>query len=346
MRKSRPHTLVLRFSALGDVAMTIPAIYSVAGANPERDFTVATTPFFSRLFINPPANVKILPVAIRDIKGLRGWSKLFKELAATGVDSVADLHNVSRTWAIDTYFRLRGKRVEMVDKKRSQRKKALSEKLAQESFVARYVDVFRRLGLKMPEIHPSANGPEYPPCLPFAGLDLSDRPLTTEFHHPVVGIAPVARYYTKTYPVDMLEEVIPRLTSKGIEVILFGGRGEEAAMLGELSSRYPGCRSIAGKFALEDELRLMQELDVMVSMDSANQHLASLVGTRVVTIWGATTPLCGFAPYGQQPSDSLLAGVDCQPCSVAGGPECPRGNLACMRRLSPRTVAEIVAGSL
>ncbi len=54
----------------------------------------------------------------------------------------------------------------------------------------------------------------------------------------------------------------------------------------------------------------MERMMVMVSMDSANQHLASLAGTRVLTLWGATTPACGFMPYGQREEDSYFKDIE------------------------------------
>lgn len=40
-----------------------------------------------------------------------------------------------------------------------------------------------------------------------------------------------------------------------------------------------------GKLNMRTELNLMSHLDVMLSMDSANMHLASLVNIPVVSIW-------------------------------------------------------------
>ena len=55
--------LVIRLSAIGDVAMTVPVIYSAAKANPTDSFTVLTQAFLIPVFINRPKNVKVLPDA-------------------------------------------------------------------------------------------------------------------------------------------------------------------------------------------------------------------------------------------------------------------------------------------
>ena len=58
--------VILRFSALGDIAMTLPVIYSVAMEYPDVEIYVATRPFFGRMFINPPANVKVLTFDLKE----------------------------------------------------------------------------------------------------------------------------------------------------------------------------------------------------------------------------------------------------------------------------------------
>ena len=52
---------------------------------------------------------------------------------------------------------------------------------------------------------------------------------------------------------------------------------------------------------MRTELNLMSHLDVMLSMDSANMHLASLVNIPVVSVWGATHPYAGFMVSPQNP---------------------------------------------
>jgi len=330
MIKKRTHILVLRLSALGDVAMTLPVVYSAAAAYPDVRFTVVTRPFFARLFINRPENVDVYPVDPKSYSGVTGVARLAGELGHLWPTAVADLHNVLRTWLIDSCFRMKGVKVAMVDKGRAGRRAALRSGSVQESFINRYVEVFSRLGLYFD--------------LTFKSLIPADMPAPVDVGQPAVGIAPFARYFTKTYPPELMRRVVESLCAHGINVYLFGGRGREAEELKVWADAIDGCHSVAGEFAIEDELVLMSKMQVMVSMDSANQHLASLVGTRVVTIWGATIPECGFTPYGQDAAYSIIEHVECQPCSVAGTAQCPKSDFRCMRGVSPeKVVARIMA---
>ncbi|MDE6187649.1 MAG: hypothetical protein K2G17_05920, partial [Duncaniella sp.] len=74
--------------------------------------------------------------------------------------------------------------------------------------------------------------------------------------------------------------------------------------------------------------------------DSSNQHMAALAGTPVISIWGSTTPACGFMGYGQTPERAVCLDIACQPCSVGGSPECPKGHFDCMNKLSPDTIVD------
>ncbi|MDE6555880.1 MAG: glycosyltransferase family 9 protein [Duncaniella sp.] len=325
--------LIIRFSALGDVAMTLPVIYSVASAYPEVEFYVATRPLFSRLFINPPANLMVIPIDIKDkYQGAKGVLGIAHRLNALHPDYVADLHDVIRSWLLTEYFHFTGAKVAMVDKDRSSRKYVLAGGEPQRNYIDRYFDVFRKLGFPAERNFTSIFDNNEAPGSP------------VEIKHPAVGIAPFARYATKTYPLELMNSVVLMLAKKGVNVYLFGGKAE-ADMLATWEK--PGVVSLAGKFDLAGELAVINGLDLMVSMDSANQHLAALVDTPVLTIWGSTTPACGFLGYNQtSPADTVMFTLPCQPCSIAGNKECPKGHMNCLRSISPDAIFDAIVGRL
>ena len=320
--------LVIRLSALGDVAMTLPVIYSVAEPYPRKKFTVLTRPYFAKLFINKPRNLEVLAWDFKKgSSSLPSILSLMILLGSNKYDCVADLHNVMRSWLIDLFFIIRGKRVDMVDKMRNKRSALISLR-TQESHPAmtkRYIDVFERMGM--------------PTTLTFKSLFHENHvalPLIIPSNS--VGIAPFARYMNKTYPIEKMERVVALLDSKSINVFLFGSKGHEANIMHQWEERYPHCKSLAGTYSIENELAIMSSLRVMVAMDSANQHLAAICGTRVITIWGATTPACGFIGYGQQKQDSVCLGKKCQPCSIAGSNICKEGAMSCLNDIQPNDI--------
>ena len=220
--------LIIRFSALGDVAMTVPAIYSLATRYPDLNIDVVTRPFFARLFVNAPANVNVIGVDFKkDYKGVGGTLRLLRRLGKLRPDYVADLHNVLRSWIIDRYFRLRGVKVVMVDKMRGKRSELFRTGQPQPSFIDRYAKVFAELG--------------YPVSLTFKSLYQNHSPaLPFEPKHPAIGVAPFARYSNKTYPEGQMREVISKLTAGGYHVYLFGGRVTESYRLKEWAAATSG----------------------------------------------------------------------------------------------------------
>ena len=83
----------------------------------------------------------------------------------------------------------------------------------------------------------------------------------------------------------------------------------------------------------------------MISMDSANMHLASMVGTRVFSVWCCTHPAAGFLGIGQRLEDCLQPeDAPRRPCSIFGdNKHCHTGpDFACSRALRPERILEAV----
>jgi ADP-heptose:LPS heptosyltransferase len=320
-------TLAIRLSSLGDVAMTVPVVYSVAKRYPADEFILLTKKPLLPLFINKPSNLKIFPVHTKGKhKGITGIWKLVRELDKKGIDQIADLHQVLRSVEMDWYFKLKGKKIAVIDKDKKD-KKALIRKNKKKitplkSSFERYQKVFEELG--------------YDASLDFVSLFAAkDKKEETR-----IGIAPFAKHQYKIYPFEKMEEVIRLLNEKpSTKIFLFGGKGE-CHLLENWAEKYEQVESIAGHSSFFEELLIMNSLDVMLSMDSANMHLASLVNTPVVSIWGATHPYAGFYGYNQDLGNAIQLDMDCRPCSVFGNNPCWRGDFACMRNITPGQVVE------
>ncbi len=331
------HVLIIRLSALGDVAMTIPVIYSVARAYPDIRFSVLTQTVAAKLFIQAPANVSVIIADVRGKHaGLSGLWRLFKELRRMNIDAVADLHDVLRSKFIRFLFSLGRIKKAVIDKGRTQKRRLTSRKHKQfrplKTSIARYEEVFRQLGLQFDPVFISLYGDKKGDTGLFSEI-VSEK---KEFW---IGIAPFAKHKGKIYPVEQMEKVVGYFSGKGnCKIFLFGGGVDEIQVFNKWAHLYPDIISMGGKHGFEKELALISHLDVMVTMDSANMHLASLVGVRVVSIWGATHPYAGFLGWGQSESDALGIDLPCRPCSVFGNKPCFRGDYACMTGLSPEII--------
>jgi ADP-heptose:LPS heptosyltransferase len=298
MPKPIKHILVIRLSAMGDVAMTVPVLRALTQQHLDLKLTVLTKAFFTPFFKNIP-NVTVYTAEVNTRhKGVLGLYRLSKELKNLHIDAVADLHNVLRSQILNIF--LYGTKAVQVDKGRKEKKSLVSgQKFEQlKTTHQRYVDVFEKLGFPV-----DLSNPMFPKK---ETLRLKVSNITGDKTSKWIGIAPFAAHESKMYPLDLMEQVIEYL-SKSYKVILFGGGHHEIEILNTLENKIQNTINVAGKLTLEDELNLISNLDLMLSMDSGNAHIGAMLGVKVVTIWGVTHPYAGFAPFNQPEDYSLLS---------------------------------------
>lgn len=335
--------LVIRLTALGDVAMTVPVIHALATQYPQHEIVMLSHKQMAPLFSRLPENITFVGA---DIKGIHhsilGINKLFKQLRAMQFDYVADLHKTLRSDVVAARFRWMGIPVVQIDKGRMgkyrlTRKKNKIVERQKDSF-KRYADVFEELGfplmLNFTSIYGESTG------------DIDNIKQITgdkKSENKWVGIAPFAKHNGKIYPIEKMEKVVAHFSkAANVKVFLFGGGIKEEAVFADWKSRYPTLEIMAGRLDLAKELNLMSHLDVMLSMDSANMHLASLVNTQVISIWGQTHPYAGFLGWKQLPVNIIQVNLPCRPCSVYGNKKCYRKDFACMNQILPETVIQKV----
>ncbi len=291
------HLLVLRFSALGDVAMTVPILMALSQQQPDLKITVVSRAFFKPIFAQIP-NVEFFAADLKGKhKGILGLYRLSKELRRLSIDGVADLHNVLRTKILRIFFSLGGLRVQQVDKGRTE-KKALVKGVIFEPLKTtheRYADVFRsfNLNIDLSRVKLLRN-------------KLNSQDEQEKHKKPHIGIAPFAAFSGKMYPLNLMEQVIAALCKKGYAISLFGGGSEEKAKLEAIAASFEGVTSMVGKQSFEQELNQIAALDAMIAMDSGNAHLAAMFGVPTITIWGVTHPYAGFYPFGQPMENAVL----------------------------------------
>ncbi len=330
--------LVIRLSALGDVAMTVPVLSAVAYGQPDLEITVLSRPAFRPLFAQLPSNVVFISADLKgEHKGVGGLLRLCFALRKAKFDAVADLHDVLRTKVIRWFLRLCGARCAHIRKGRKEKRELTRQKkkivTRLPSSFERYEQVFRKLNIPAEPNFRSIFGEEQGELAKI--IHLTGKKGTDKW----IGIAPFAKHPGKIYPPQQMEQVIKQLLRiPNLRIFLFGGGPKESELLAAWELKYPGITALPGKLGIANELILMSWLDGMISMDSANMHLASLTGTPVISIWGATHPYAGFMGWHQSPENALQTELPCRPCSVFGNIPCLRKDYACLRLISPETI--------
>lgn len=343
----KEHILVIRFSALGDIAMAVPVVYSLATQYPELRITMLSRPIARPLFEDLAPNVNFMVADIKqEYHGVKGLNTLYRRLAAKQFSKVADLHNVLRSEYLRIRFNLGRYRVEHIDKHRKARRKLVAQKHKERkplpTSFENYAEVFAKLGypveLRFKSIFPPEGG----------NLNLLPQAIGPKKNYEHwIGLAPTAAHPGKVYPAPLMCQVISQLVARypRARFFLFGRGQDEDRLFRQWAEQFPRMTVVSQHTTnLYQELIVMSHLDVMLSMDSANMHLASLTATPVVSVWGATHPYAGFMGYGQPADRAIQAdGLDCRPCSIYGNRPCKRGDMACMNTIKPERIVEKMA---
>lgn len=323
---------------MGDVAMTVPVLRAFSIQFPEIKITVVSRPFFKPFFKDIP-NVNFFAVDLNERhKGFLGLLRLFSDLKKLKIDFVADLHNVLRSKIIRTLFLLSGKKIAATNKGRKAKKELIrhENKIFQpvKSMFENHLETFNKLGFPV-----DLNQPTFPKKAALLEAILKEIPFFKGIKK--IGIAPFAQYESKVYPLDLMQQVIDDLATHSNHLIyLFGGGKKEIELLNQLQNNHENVIVLAGKFNLEQELAIISNLDVMLSMDSGNAHIAAMLGVKVITLWGATHPYAGFKPF-NQPDDYCITSdrekFPLLPTSVYGNKKVI-GYENAMRTILPETV--------
>lgn len=341
----REHILIIRFSALGDVAMAVPVVYSLAKTYPNTRITVLSRSFAQSFFEDLAPNVSFMEADLKfEYHGVKGLNALYRRLTAKNFTAIADFHDVLRSEYLRLRFNIDMYKVAHINKHRSERKMitaANGKKLFQlPTPFHNYAEVLEKLGYPI--------NIEFKSIFPEEGGNLNLLPAAIgpkKDYEQWIGIAPFAAHEGKIYPPRLMRQVMDMIVAKypKCRIFLFGRGDKESVMFPQWCHEINQCLYVSKYIdTMQQELILMSHLDLMISMDSANMHLASLTNTPVVSIWGATHPFAGFMGWGQTPDRAVQIDLPCRPCSIYGSKPCLRGDYACLRNIAPEQVFERV----
>ncbi len=336
--KSSKNLVFLRFSSLGDVAISIPLIRCVLSSYPKINITFVTKKTFIPLF-DEFKNLDILELdSSGRHSGFNGLLTLYSDIKKLDPIGIVDLHGSLRTNFLKFFFFFSSIRYKKIHKGRIEKRLLTRKKnkvlVPLTPTIHRYSDVLRKIGFPV-----DLSDHEFP-LKPITPKKFNNSFFNSKLKW--IGIAPFAKHLGKIYPLDLTQKVISFLQIEN-QVFLFGADGDEANQLEVWERAYSNVYSLAGKFSLSDEIKIISNLDLMISMDSANGHIATNYNIPVITIWGVTHPYAGFSPWNQNPHRSILADRSLYPLiptSVYGN-SCPRGYENCMRTITPEKILEV-----
>ena len=328
---------------MGDVAMAVPIVYSLAMQYPNIRITVLSRKYARPFFDDLAPNVDFMEADLKgEYRGVKGLNALYRRLAAKQFTKIADLHNVLRSEYLRMRFNMGRYRVEHIDKHRRQRRALVKQhnkvRAQLPTPFENYAEVLAKLGYPITL--------QFRSLFPEEGGNLNLLPAIIgpkKSFQQWIGIAPTAAHPGKCYPIERTRQIVEQLLKNHPQarIFLFGRGRTEDQLFNQWCQDMPQCVYVSQHLEnMHQELILMSHLDVMLSMDSSNAHLASLTATPVVTIWGATHPFAGFTAWNQPAENIIQAELDCRPCSIYGNRPCRRGDMACMNLIKPEQIIE------
>lgn len=323
-KKLPRHIALIRLSAMGDVAMLAHTVRAFQAVYPDVKLTIVTRRLFAPFFNGLNVDFLFADTKGRH-KGVKGIWRLWRDICKLKVDAVADMHSVMRSSVVRSLCWLSGKKTAVIDKGKIEKWFRVGynshNSVPLKHTVVRYCDVLRRMGYEFEDPTPAVRKDAPNPMGEKSGV--------------WVGFAPFSAHDGKTYPEDLRVEVVRKMSERYTRVFIHSGGGAEAEFARQMESQYENVTALNGKVDLGGELNLMSHLDCIVSMDSLAMHMASLVATPVVSVWGATHPSLGFLGWGCPSGGVLQEEMPCRPCSVYGNKPCESGDYKCLRCITP-----------
>lgn len=336
--------VVYRFSSIGDVALLTPVLRGILENNQDIEIILVTRPLFKAFF----SGINNLTIHASDLSGdhggFKGIIRLAKEIEEIyQPDEIIDLHKVLRTNIATFYHRMHGYRVTKFKKGTIEKTRQIKSKRLKPliPMVGRYAEPFTRIGIP---VNLSST-----PCIKAPWIDIDTiKERLGEFDEKglLIGIAPFAKHKQKVWGQHKTEALIDLLSKKyQTTIFLFGGGSDEIRRMYEIAKDRENVYVVGGKMEMTEEVHLISKLKCMITMDSSNMHIASLIGVTTFSIWGATHPGIGYRPY-LQPSKNIIqiheSKLSCRPCSVYGGKKCNNKVMKCMEGIRPLDVMQKV----
>ena len=321
---------VLRLSSLGDVILTLPVVRALRAAWPDAKLDYWVKEEYRDVVRFDPAidHVRVLEPDARRIEDLVSMSA---ELESR--DLVVDLHANTRTRVLTFRQRAPLLRAPAYRLRRERWVRARWTRPAPAPHaLARYAATLAPLGLDARGAPVVVAGED---AERWAGAWLAQHAADGA---PRVAMCPGARHATKRWPEEHWVALHDRLAAAGAAALYLTTAAERAALpaLAARAAADPRARWVTEPIARV--AALLSHCRTAVTHDSGLMHLAAARGLRVVALFGSTDPVLGFAPAGDGHA-VLCRHEPCQPCTLHGREQCPKGHFRCMRLIKPDDVA-------
>ena len=311
--------LIIRFSSIGDIVLTTPAIrclkQQVQGAEvhfltkSKFKAVTAANPYIDKFHYFD----KDLKQTIRDIRQER-------------YDYIIDLHKNWRTLRIYLETDIKTK---WLSYRKLSAQKFLLTKLGINTMPGIHISQ-RSLNTLLPlGIKDDGKGLDY--FIPREEeIEITELPLSHQMGYIAIVIG--GSYFTKKLPVYKLQELCLQIQHP---IVLLGGKEDGEAGTAIASADPVKIYNACGKFSLNESADITRKAKLVISHDTGLQYIACAFQKPLLAIWGGTSPKLVVEPYYgsgllQKHSNFIVPDLPCQPCSNFGTKTCPKKHFKCM----------------
>ena len=339
--------LIVKLSALGDLAHALPVAGALRRAYPEAHLAWVVESRFRELLAGHPDLNEVIAIPLQKRRGSWTWSNLramvrgIRELRRRSFDLVIDLQGLLKSGLVTG---LSGAPRRLGFHRRDCREPLSALFTNQQApptghlphIVQKNLALLRALGVDPGEPRFSLYIPEQAEA--YIGRWLASERIDPA--HPLVALHPAVGYPTKAWPLDRFAALGDRVSRElGARVILTWGPGDRdlARAVGDLMREpyHLGPETPS----LKQALALYRRLRLLISGDTGPLHLCAALDVPTVSIYGPTDPARN-GPFG--PRHRVL--VEPQPCSFCFKRTCPF-HQECMDAVTVDQVFEAVRQS-
>lgn len=324
--------LFIRFSSIGDIVFTSPAIRCAKQQIPGVEIHFLTK-----------VSMKAVTEANPYIDHFHYFEKdlnvTIKDLKAVQFDYIIDLHKNLRSFKIEKALG-----VPCLSYQKLSLQKLLLTKLHMNYMPIRHIvdrslDTLSALGVVN-----DGKGLDY--FIP-KETRLSSNTLPASFESGYIAFVIGASYASKKLPIASLQTLCHKIP---YPIVLIGGKEDQAEGAAVEAINPIKIFNACGKFNLHESALLVKQSRTVISHDTGLLYIACAFHKKTVAIWGATSPALQVEPYYPNANDTfnnnewyynaIVPNLPCQPCSNYGTKQCPQGHFACMKKQDLQTIAD------
>jgi lipopolysaccharide heptosyltransferase II len=327
--------LIIKWSALGDIILSLPAIKAVRGYFPKAKIILLTSPSGREFFMRYPYVDDFMIYHNR--KGIGGMKEMLgvtAELRREAPDLVLDLQNNKLSHIASFLSGARRRIGYKTNKLDFLLNEAIEGARLEIAPIEHQFRLLKALGIEKPPLQDAL-------IIGQAEQEFADDIFSEGWigkGEKVVAVNCWAsqRWLSKRWPVEKAAVLCDLLAQKRIRVIITGSREDKkgAERLFSLIKSKP--LNIVAKTTVMELAAVIKKCDAFITSDSAPMHLAAFLNVPFVALFGPTDPKRHLEPSGK--FRIINKKLKCSPCYKSKCSKRPN----CMEMISPEEVLSAV----